>query len=97
MSETWHSVLFLCRLNAEVVRLWIGRAEFCAQSARTRARDVPKSWSNVSWSSCRRPAPVSLVRVDQVTSIGKKVSTSVERLAVCAKNALGAVGQVQSR
>ena len=95
MSEIWHSVLFLCRLNAEVVRLWIGRAEFCAQSA--RARDVPKSWSNVSWSSCRRPAPASLVRVDQVTSIGKKVSTSVERLAVCAKNALGAVGQVQSR
>ena len=40
---------------------------------------------------------MSLVRVDQVTSIGKKVSTSVERLAVCAKNALGAVGQVQSR
>lgn len=40
---------------------------------------------------------MSLVRVDQVTSIGKKVSTSVERLAVCAKNALGAVGWVEAR
>lgn len=49
-------------------------------------------WHNAFF--CRRPAPASLVRVDQVTSIGKKVSTSVERLAVCAKNALGAVGQV---
>lgn len=42
----------------------------------------------------RRPA--SLVRVDQVTSNGKKVSASVERVAVCAKNALGAVSVVVS-
>ena len=45
MSEIWHIVLFLYRLNFEVVRLWIVRAEFSARLS--RARDVPKIRSSV--------------------------------------------------